>query len=172
MFEPSNPILALILKRFGDLYEDTVFKEHEENVKQGKEKHWANMGSFKESEKRRKELIIQRTLKDQIPQLIEKLNYVLGYYLWEQIYTNKNIFLCKYYINKLNKLKNKKKLTYKQAIKVDDLFSDIPENIHKTKNNITKEQVLGFIEKAIVSDKEFRQELSKIIQTYNLLGGL
>lgn len=172
MFEPSNPILGLILKRFGDLYEDTTFKQHEENVKQGKEKHWANMGSFKECEKRRKELIIQRTLKDQIPQLIEKLNYVLGYYLWEQIYTNKNIFLCKYYINKLNKLKNKKKLTYKQAIKVDDLFSDIPENIHKTKNNITKEQVLGFIEKAIVSDKEFRQELSKIIQTYNLLGGL
>lgn len=172
MFEPSNPVLALILKRFGDLYEDTTFKQHEENVKQGKEKHWANMGSFKKSEKRRKELIIERTLNDQIPQLIEKLNYVLGYYLWEQIYTNKNIFLCKYYINKLNKLKNKKKLTYKQAIKVDDLFSDIPENIHKTKNNITKEQVLGFIEKAIVSDKEFRQELSKIIQTYNLLGGL
>lgn len=172
MFEPSNPILGLILKRFGDLYEDTTFKQHEENVKLGKEKHWANMGSFKKSEKRRKELIVERTLNDQIPQLIEKLNYVLGYYLWEQIYTNKNIFLCKYYINKLNKLKNKKKLTYKQAIKVDDLFSDIPENIHKTKNNITKEQVLGFIEKAIVSDKEFRQELSKIIQTYNLLGGL
>lgn len=172
MFEPSNPVLALILKRFGDLYEDTTFKQHEENVKQGKEKHWANMGSFKKSEKRRKELIVERTLNDQIPQLIEKLNYVLGYYLWEQIYTNKNIFLCKYYINKLNKLKNKKKLTYKQAIKVDDLFSDIPENIHKTKNNITKEQVLGFIEKAIVSDKEFRQELAKIMQTYNLLRGL
>lgn len=172
MFEPSNPILGLILKRFADLYEDTTFKQHEENVKQGKEKHWADMGSFKECEKRRKELLIQRALKDQIPQIMNKLDFVFGYLTWEKSYIDRELFLCKFYINELKRLKNKKKFTYKDSIKVDDLFSKEPSKFHPSRAYINKQVVLGFIEKAIVSDKEFRQELAKIIQTYNLLGGL
>jgi len=172
MFEPTNPILALILQRFDSLYEDNTFKQHEENVKQGKEKHWANMGTFKESEKRRKELIIQRSLNDQIPQIMDKLDFVFGYLTWEKSYIDRKLFLCKYYIDELKRLKRKKKFTYKDSIKVDDLFSKEPSKLHPLKTYISKKVVLGFIEKAIVSDKEFRQELSKIIQTYNLLGGL
>ena len=172
MFEPTNPILALITRRFGSLYEDTVFKEHEENVKQGKEKHWSKMGSFKKSEKRRKELIIQRALKDQIPQLMEKLDFVFGYLTWEKSNIDRKLFLCKFYINELKRLKNKKKFSYKDSIKLDDLFSKEPSKFHPLKAYISKQVVLGFIEKAIVSDKEFRQELAKIIQIYNLLGSL
>lgn len=172
MFEPTNPILALIVRRFDSLYEDTVFKEHEENVKQGKEKHWAKMGSFKKCEKRRKELLIQRALKDQIPQIMDKLDFVFGYLTWEKSYIDRKLFLCKFYINELKRLKNKKKFTYRDSIKVDDLFSKEPSKFHPLRAYISKQVVLGFIEKAIVSDKEFRQELAKIIQTYNLMGSL
>lgn len=168
-----NPILELLESRYSfPLYEDNTFKKHLKDVEEGKCKKWCELGSYKESEKMRRQLLIERAKNDQIPQLTEKLENLLGILNWEKTKADTNVFLCKWYISELNKFKKKKKLTYKDTIKLDDLFNNMPSKLHPLKAYITKQVVLGFIEKALTRDDDFKQKLFELLQIYNFIGTL
>lgn len=169
----SNPILKRIVERFGFVYEDYICTDYSNKVSKGLKKGWWSYSTKKECEAKRQELIIESIKKDKIPQLKERLNYVMGSLLSEAHNSNYLIVLCHYYLEKLKKIENKKKLTYKDAIKVDDLFSEVPADLKLKgfKMDISPDVILGYVGKNI-SNVKFRNELKKILETYNLLGEL
>ena len=168
----ENLILNLLISRFGELYTDNTFEKHLTDAKAGKCKAWTDYPTHEECEKVRKELIIQRTLNDQIPQVEEKLNLLLGNLLFTKADTDMKIYLCSHYLKKLKKFKNKKKLTYKDTYKVDDLFREQPtyEEVKKhVKIDLTPEMVLGFVEKYSGNTK-FMDQLFNIATLSKLNG--
>lgn len=169
----SNPILKRIAERFGSIYDDNICTDYSIKVSQGLKKGWWSYSTKKECEAKRQELIIESVKKDKIPQLKERLQYVMGSLLSEAHISNYLIVLCHYYMEKLKKIENKKKLTYKDAIKVDDLFSEVPTDLKLKgfKMDVSPDVILGYVEKNI-SNVKFRNELKKILEIYDLLGEL
>lgn len=169
----SNPILKRIAERFGSIFEDNICTDYSIKVSQGLKKGWWSYATKKECEAKRQELIIESVKKDKIPQLKERLQYVMGSLLSEAHISNYLITLCHYYLEKLKKIENKKKLTYKDAIKVDDLFSEVPADLKLKgfKMDISPDVIIGYVEKNIFNDK-FRDELIRILETYKLMGEL
>lgn len=168
-----NPILKRIAEHFGSIYEDNICTDYSIKVSQGLKKGWWSYATKKECEAKRQELIIESIKKDKIPQLKERLQYVMGSLLSEAHSSNYLIVLCHYYLKKLEKIEKKKNLAYKDAIKVDDLFSEIPADLKLKgfKMDISPDVILGYVGRNI-SNVKFRNELKKILETYNLLGEL
>lgn len=167
-----NPIADLLFTRYGELYEDNTFNRHLADAKAGKVRAWTDYPTHKECEAVRKQLIIDRTLNDQIPQVMEKLNEVLGTFLYEKMATEQKVQLCNFYISKLNKLKNKKNFSYNDTYKVDNLFAELPDAKtmkRYTKAEITPDVILGYITH-LVGDPAFRKKLQDLLNVAELMG--
>lgn len=153
-----------------DLYPDTVLKQYEKDIADGKIKRWTELGSKKECEKARKELSIRIAKIDKMPALKEELEELYGRLLhtyYEQI---ELLNECVYRMNKLHKLQTKKNFTYKDTYKLDNLFEgDAPVNKKlKFSKESSEKQFLGYLDQAILrKDKEF---LSRVIISMQIGG--
>lgn len=145
-----------------ELYDDTVLKQYEKDIDEGKVKRWSEMNSRKESEKARKELCVRIAKIDKMPGIKEKLDELYGRLLYGYYEQIELLNECVYRMNKLHKLQTKKNFTYKDIHKLDELFAG--EAPHNKKLQLFREssekQFLGYLDKAILrKDKEFLERV-------------
>ena len=121
-----------------ELYDDTVLKQYEKDIDEGKVKRWSEMNSRKESEKARKELCVRIAKIDKMPGIKEKLDELYGRLLYGYYEQIELLNECVYRMNKLHKLQTKKKFNYPKD-----------KNIYL----IVCGSAISFMEKEILSEK-------------------
>ena len=151
-------------------YPDTVMKQYDKDIADGKIKHWSDLGSHKECEKARKELIIKIAKVDRMPAMKKELEELYGRLLHNYYEQIELLNECIFRINKLNKLQAKKNFTYKDTYRLDDLFvGEAPINKKlKLSKESNENQFFGYLDAAILrKDKEF---LARVVLSMKLGG--
>jgi len=151
-------------------FHDSVFDKYWKDVEEGKAKLLGDMPKGTAEPFRKQQCIDNRKI-DHLPQLKSYYESKLAQALIKQNDAINRIKVCNYKLKLVNKYLNKKKLTYKDVFKIDDIPALPTPEKSKLKPILSDDIVINWIKERLYysKDEKFTKQLENVINEYMTL---